>query len=204
MATYAELQTNIANYFSRQDLTTTIQEAITRAIKHYEREDFWFTDASGSFVTTSGTKGYTISSTIGYASVEQVIMNYNNYRYEVDQLNYLELNKLDATQLYSQPSKWTQHMGMIEFYPIPNGSYTVSYEYVTKVSTLSSSADTNVFTIHAEDLIEARASWWVAKNKTQNFNRAQEFKLMESEALRQLKNETTSKKAAGKITPTQF
>lgn len=204
MATFAELQTNIANYFSRQDLASTIQEAIRRAIKHYEREDFWFMDATGTFVTVSGTQDYTISATVGYANVEQVIINYNNYRYEVDHINYLDINALDATQVFSTPSKWAENMGRLVFYPIPNGSYTVSYAYVTKVATLSASADTNVFTLHAEDLIEARASWWVAKNKVQNFGRAQEFKTMEGEALRQLKYETTSKKAAGKITPTQF
>lgn len=204
MATYAELQSNIANYFSRNDLTSTIQEAIKRAVKHYEREQFWFTQAKGSFVTVNGTQDYTISATIGYQSIEQVIMNYNGYRYEVDETNYLDLNKLDANDVFSTPSKWAENMGMMSFYPIPSGSYTVSYEYMTKLATLSATSDTNVFTLNAEDLIEARACWWISMNKVQNTRRASEFKSMESEALRQLKNETTTRKASGKITPTQF
>lgn len=204
MATYAELQSNIANYFSRSDLNSTIQEAIKRAIKYYERENFWFTEAKGSFVTVSGTQNYTLTATVGYSAIEQVIMNYNGYRYEVDGVNYLDLNQLDATQTFSTPSKWAETMGEIAFYPIPNGSYTVSYVYQTKVSTLSSSADTNVFTIHAEDLIEARAAWWIALNKTQNSRRASEFKSIELDALSALKRETANRMSSGTLTPTQF
>jgi len=81
---------------------------------------------------------------------------------------------------------------------------TISINYVTKIATLSATGDTNVFTLNAEDLIEARSAWWVAANKTKNVADMQRFKSVELEALRQLRMETDNKISSGKITPSKF
>jgi len=204
MATFDEMKANIADYLSRSDLDSAIEKGIKRAIKFYEREEFSFMENTGSFVTVTGTQSYTISATVGYASIEQVMINYNNARFEAVRENYDILNALDATLLGSMPTRWAEFGGEVVFYPIPNGSYTVSYQFFPKMAELTTGTDTNVLMENAEDLIEAHAAWWVASRKMRNFVLAAQFKQDEMEALRQVRRESGGKLASGHITPTQF
>lgn len=204
MATYGNLQDNIASYLNRTDLTATIQEAIKRAIRFYERQIFWFNEANDSFVTVSGTKNYTLSATVGYAQINQIILNYGGQRYELSEKNSEELQALDTGSITGQPVLWAQINGGLAFYPTPNGSFTVSYNFVQKTATLSATTDSNFFTTNAEDLIEARALWWICSYKTRNIKLAQSSKINEQDALSNLRSETTSKLASGIICPTKF
>jgi hypothetical protein len=204
VATYAELQTNIADYFSRADLTTPIQRAIKRAIKVYEREFFYFSEGDLSFLTVSGTQAYTLSATDGYSSINQVMVNYNGSHYEATRKNLEDFENLNVTNSNGAPSVYAEKLGILYFYPIPNQTMTISVNYVAKIATLSASGDTNVFTINAEDLIESRAAWWVATNKTKNKDDMSRFKSVELEALAQLRLETKNKVSSGRITPSKF
>lgn len=204
MATYEELQTNIADYFSRSNLTSVIQKAIKRAIKHYEREFFYFSEGDFTFTTVSGTQAYTLSATDGYSSINQVMVNYNNDHYEATRMNLEDFENLNQSNTNGNPSVYAEKMGILYFYPVPNATMTVSVNYVTKIATLSASGDTNVFTINAEDLIESRAAWWVATNKTKNVADMQRFKSNELDALKQLRLETDNKLSSGKITSSKF
>ena len=204
MATFGEIQDNIASYLNRSDLTATIKLAVQRAVKYYENIPFWFNEANDSFVTVSGTKYYTLSATVGYSKINQVMLTYNGSRFEVSEKNSEELEALDPTQLRGQPLWYAQFNGGIFFYPIPSGSYTVSYNYIVKTATLSASTDSNIWTTNAEDLIEARSMWFVASRRMRNPTLAQSAKADEIEALRNLTEESTDKMASGKLTATNF
>jgi hypothetical protein len=204
VANYAELQTNIADYFSRSDLTSIIQRAIKRAIKHYEREFFYFNEADLSFATVSGTQAYTLSATDGYSAINQVMVNYNNDHYEAERINLEVFENLNQSNSNGAPSVYAEKLGILYFYPVPNQTMTVSVNYVAKIATLSASGDENVFTLNAEDLIESRAAWWVATKKTKNRDDMARFKSDELEALKQLRKETDRKVSSGKITPSKF
>jgi len=204
VATYSELQASIADYFSRDNLTSTIQSAIKRAIKHYEREFFYFSEADLSFFTVSGTQTYTLSATDGYSQVLQIMVNQNGSRYEAERMNYDEFQQLNVSNANGLPSVYAESMGILSFYPIPNATLTVSVHYSPKIATLAADADTNVFTLNAEDLIEARACWWIASRKTREITRAQVFKGDELDALKQLRLETVNKISSGRIMPTSF
>ena len=204
MATYGTIQDNLADYLSRTDLTTLIQTAIQRAIKYYERQVFWFNEQDDSIVTVSGTKNYTLSATVGYTQINQVILNYHGQKYELDEMNSEDLQSQDIGTITGQPLWWAQINGGVMFYPTPDGSYTVSYNFVQKTATLSATTDSNFFTTNAEDLIESRALWWLCVNKTRNPVLAQNAKQTELEALRNLKSETTNKLTSGRLKPTKF
>lgn len=204
MATYAELQANIADYFSRADLTNIIQSAIKRAIKHYEREFFWFGEADTSFTTTSGTNAYTLSTTDGYSTINQVLVNYNGSHYESTRMNLEEFENINVSDTNGIPSVYAEKLGILYFYPTPNATMTISVNYVVKMATLSATGDTNAFTLNAEDLIESRAAWWVASRKTKNRDDMARFKADEIEALNQLRAQNDKQLSSGYIKPTQF
>lgn len=204
MATYGEIQTNLADYLSRADLGSQIQSAIKKAIKHYERESFWFTDSNTSFLTVSGTQSYTLSLTNGYAAIHQVMINRNGSRYEVRRTGIDELNAIDATNSTGEPSLYAEQNGLLVFYPEPNSTFTVSVNYAAKYATLSAVSDTNNFTLYADDLIEARAEWFVRRHKMRDYAGAVQSKNDEMEALQRLRGESEVKITSGRIKPTTF
>lgn len=207
MPTYTTIQSNIASTISRSDLTTQIQEAIKRAVRHYERKLFWFNLAEDSFIGSSTAKRvWTISSTNTLLNIEQVVVNYNSGRYELDPANSNDIRAADATNLNGLPSKWAYDsiQNAIVFDTNLNVTATVSYTYVKKMTTLSAAGDTNEFTNNASDLIEAHACWWLYLTKIKNPGAANAMKEVEMTLLSSLHGETNSKTGSGRVTPTQF
>lgn len=207
MPTYGDIQTNIATTLSRSDLTTSIQEAIKRAVRHYERNLFWFNLSEDSFVGSSTPKRHwTISSTNTLLDVQQVVVNYNSGRYELGKANLEEIRGADATNLNGLPSKWAYDPvgNVIAFDTNLNVTATVSYTFVKKMTTLSAAGDSHEFTNNASDLIEARACWWLYLTKLKNRGAADAMKEVELSELSSLNGETNYKTGSGKVTPTKF
>jgi hypothetical protein len=71
--------------------------------------------------------------------------------------------------------------------------------YIKRLATLSVSSSSNSWTTQAEDLIEARAMYWVASNKMRNINLAQIYKQNEKEALGILQRETEQRASSGRV-----
>ena len=207
MPTYTEIQSNIATTLSRSDLTSSIQEAIKRAVRFYERDLFWFNLAEDSFIGSSTAKRvWTISATNTLFSIEQVVVNYNSSRYELGPENSEVIRAADATNLNGLPSKWAFDpiQRAIVFDTNLNVTATVSYTYVKKMTTLSAAGDSHEFTNNASDLIEARACWWLYLTKIKNKPAADAMKEVELGELSSLISETNSKVGSGRVTPTKF
>jgi hypothetical protein len=202
MATFGEMQTNIAAYLARSDLTSQIPDAIRRAIKHYEREAFWFNEVEDSFITVANTKTYTLSNS--YAYLNQVIINHGGYRYEIGRNSYESLNSIDSETFTGLPDIYAERNGTLRLYPIPNATYTASYVYIAKAATLTNSDSTNTFTLNAEDLIEARACWWLCVMRTRNPVAAAQWKAVEMEQASALHGESTNHLTSGHIQATNF
>lgn len=207
MPTKSELEANIARTLSRDNLSTEITEAIKRAIRHYERNIFWFNRAEDSFISSATPKrAWTISSTNTYLSIEQVVVNYNASRYELQKENLEVIKAWNATNLNGLPNYWAldPNGNLITFDTNLNVTATVSYTYIKKMTTLSGAGDTNEFTNSASDLIEARACWWLYLTKIKNKPAADAMKEVEIAELNSLEGETTLKTSSGRITPTKF
>jgi hypothetical protein len=60
MSTYGTMKTRIADEFVNESITTAqIENAIKSAVKHYEREAFWFNQKVGTFATVAAQEYYT-------------------------------------------------------------------------------------------------------------------------------------------------
>lgn len=207
MTTYATLKSNIATTISRDDLTSSIAEAVQRACRFYERELFWFNRAEDSFISSSNAKQvFTISSTNTLLSVEQVVINYNSRRYEPERSNLDSAKAWDASNVNGLPSRWAfdPNVPGVIFDTSINVTSTISYTYLKRNATLSAAGDTNELSTNAPDLLEARACWWLYLTKIKNYPAAQAMKDEEMSQLNQLKGENTMKLASGKVTPTEF
>lgn len=204
MATFGQIIDNIESYLNKAGLTSAIEDAVKKAVEHYQREVFWFSESSASFVTSSGTQDYTLSTTDGYSAIHSVIVNSNGARYEVDRRNADEITAIDASGSLGVPNVYAEVNGLVRFYPTPNATMTVSVVYATRYATLSATTDYNAFTTNAQDLIESRAEWFIRAKKLRDYNGAQVAKENELEALAQLRIESDKKISSGRITPTKF
>lgn len=207
MPTYTTLQSNIASTLSRDNLTSEIQEAIKRAVRHYERKLFWFNYAEDSFIGSSTAKrAFTISSTNTFLGITQVVVNYSSARYELEPENLEIIKAWDATNSNGLPRRWAFDPvdRTITFDINLNVTATVSYTFIKKMTTLSAAGDSNEFTNNASDLIEARACWWLYLTKIKNGAAAQAMKEEEMSQLNYLNCETVDKTSSGRVTPTKF
>jgi len=201
MATLAEMRATIEGLLNRGDITDDIITAIRRAVKYYERRPFYFNEGttSASLTTSSSQASYNVPD--DFVSDINLMVNYNGHRYPLEKKPHQWIESIDVSSIYGQPSYYSIYGEQIHYYPVPNQSHTVSLTYIKRLATLSASTDTNAFLTQAEDLIEARAMWWVASRKMRNLNLAQSFKVDENEALGAVVSETEQRALSGKVTP---
>ena len=103
-----------------------------------------------------------------------------------------------------QPFNFAWGVNKLWLYPIPDSAYTVTYYYRKSYTELSADGDNNDWTNNAEDLIEARATWWLHNRITKDKDEAQIAKAEEMEALRALHTKNRMLLPAQNVVATSF
>ena len=179
MSTFVQMQTNIANYLNRTDLTSEIKLAINRAIRTYSKTRFWFDEAVGTFVTVNGTQSY------GSGTIPALIRNIDYVRLTVAS-TYYQLIERDINYIISanvnnntsQPTDYAWYAESIYLYPTPGQVYTVTVYYHKTYATMTADADTNSWTENpeAEEVIEKASLSWLYENVVLDPDRAAQYK----------------------------
>jgi hypothetical protein len=206
MSTFEQMRSRIADDINRADLNTQIEKAINRSIEHYEKEWFWFNEASWSFSTTSSTEVVTMASasTSDLMSILNVTLTRNSSDiYPLKGITFQELREKATTGSSHKgpPIEYAFFDNNFYFYPVPDQNYTVTIYGKKGYANLSASGDTNDFTTEGEDLIEARSRWWVCKRILKDVNGADLAKAEELEALQGLRDKTDGLVSTGTIRP---
>lgn len=207
MSTFSDMRSRIADDLNRSDLTTQINKAINRAIEHYENNRFWFNETTGTFVTVANQQAYSTSDGLpsDIAEIDVVKITFSSTdKPELTRRSYQWLQETDISAVTGRPSDYAWYKSNLYLYQIPNSIWTVTISYQKTYSALSGDSDTNDWTTDAEDLIEARARWWLYKRVIKDMEEAESAKLEELEALRALQAKTTKLISTGKIRATQF
>lgn len=208
MSTFADMTSRIADDINRSDLTTQIGLAINRAIDFYAKKyRFWFNEATATFNTVASQVNYTSTDTsitrIREIDFVKITINSSN-TYELRPVTYMELQRdYSNTTITGQPMEYAYYKENFYLYDPPDAAYTITVSYVKDYADLSGSQD-NDFTTNAEDLIEARASWWVYTRLVKDYDAAAIAKQEEKEALESLIKETNRVKATGRTVATCF
>lgn len=215
MTTFGTLEDRIASEVraistaAASDIQTQIRAAILSAIKHHERERFYFNEARVTLTTSSSAEYYTsaelamLSTTPQIDSIRCLISN-GDYRLVRRDLSWFE----DIAQQHGtvgDPTDWTYYGQQLRLYPA-GGSTARNLEilYVSRFATLSATADTNGWLTDAEEMIRARAKWDLYSNVVRNVEKATMMKGIELDALAALRRETVGRISSGFIRPTQF
>ena len=87
--TFKDMQDRInLDYLNRTDFTNETKRAIIRAIKHYERERFWFNQTAT--VINASVAGYTISLPADFIALDMVNVSVNGVAGAVVQQRTME------------------------------------------------------------------------------------------------------------------
>lgn len=204
MSTLAQMRSRISDDLKRSDLDTQIDVAINRAILAYRGHGFWFTEGNASFVTTADQEAYTYAS-LSFSDVMHIhlvqITETSNDVHDVVRVGFNELRQMndDGGQTTEAPFYYAVYNQTIYLAQIPDASYTFDVYYEKRYVALSADGDTNDFTTEAEDLIEARARWWLYNRIIKSKDKAADAKIEELEALSILDGITTRFIATGRI-----
>ena len=187
MPTYAEMRARIADELANDgDITTAqINYAIQDAIKLYERREWWFNTAVGTFTTVANQEAYTStdwSVLDTQVQIDAMTVTYNNVLSPVVPIDYAELDSIQNGYIVAVPTNFAYYRQSLWLYPIPNGAYTITVSYSKRLTTLSADSDTNAWTTEAEELIRQSAKRRIALNYLQADDLAARFATMEREA----------------------
>jgi hypothetical protein len=192
----------------RSDINTQIDLAINRAITYYSRKErFWFNETTATFNTVANQFNYTSSDTgisnMLYRDLVKITINSTTI-IELVERTYKDVQIRNVGNVAGTPEDYAYYKQNWYIYPIPNAVYTITVSYVKSYAALSADGDSNDFTDNAEDLIEARALWWLYSRLLRNKEKADEAKADELEALTALQDQTNRLIRTGKVTPTDF
>lgn len=149
--TYAELQTTIAGYLARSDLTTQIPDFITLAETRLRRDLRIRQMLSTTTLTcTSGTATVNIPS--DFLEVKDFVVTGNPVmplNYESPSLFSRNSRSMDA----GKPLNYTVLASTFKLAPIPDSNYTLSLVYSIAPPFLSTSNTSNTFLTVCPDLL---------------------------------------------------
>jgi len=142
LSTYSELQTTVANYLNRDDLTTLIPTFITLTENRLNRE--LRVRANMVRATTTTTAGQ------AFYDLPSDLIELRNITYDSDSqshaLRYLSPESVSreyGTVLSGQPRAYTNLGNDLKLTPTPDAAYTISINYYSQLRSLSDSVATN-------------------------------------------------------------
>jgi hypothetical protein len=151
LATYSDLQTSIANYLARSDLTSQIPDFITLAENRLRRE-LRVRQMLKSVTTSSVSGDATVEVPTDFLEIRDFVVMTN----PIQPLSYSSPSALSNDPRTSEvgvPKSYTILATEFQLAPAPDGVYTLKLLYYSAPPYLSSSNTTNVFINIAPDAL---------------------------------------------------
>ena len=209
MTILSVMQARIADDLARPDLGNQITAAINDAITHYQSTRFYFTETrTATFQTVAGQAFYTATDDPDIPLMyefDDVQITMPGWAYSLDRDDATVLEQLiAATASRGQPYSWAWADQGIILYPIPNSVWTIRMLGGIKKAAPTDDTAGNVWMTEGFELIRSHAEGLLFMHTIKDPEQAQAaFGLAEMTKSR-LERETSSKRATGVVTSTQF
>lgn len=157
MTTWADLQTRVQDELDRTDLNSQIDRELRKAVKHYEKQRWWFNEQQATASTSSSQAAYGLPSDLLVLDDLEITISTRRFRMvEIQWGKYLDEYRYGG--VVGQPSEWAYYADQLWLGPVPNGVYTLNLNYTRTLYPESFTSGTdNAWTNFAEDLITSRA-----------------------------------------------
>ncbi len=199
MTTYATMQTRIADEFVNESITTAqIQNAIQSAIKHYQREAFWFNQKVGSFSTVADQEWYSSSdyADIPYMlRVDSMRVGPTTSKTPIKEVPNSSIEDTQDGSVTGEPQYWSRYQDKIRFLPIPNAVYTITASYIYRLTALSAGTDTNAWVDECEEMIRQSAKRILSTDILHADDMAQRYAELERVAYERIRTENRQRHA---------
>jgi hypothetical protein len=152
ITTYAELQTAIASWLNRDDLTSLIPDFITLAETDIARWlRVWWNEKRAETIPVSSY----VELPTDYLGMRNIQWNYSTYRVPLEQVSPEALDRLEMNTQEDVPAFYAVHDGQIELRPSPSAANDVKLEisYYARPTVLSDSNTSNEILANAPDLL---------------------------------------------------
>lgn len=158
MTSFADLKTRMADDLDRPDMGIQIDRELRQAVKHYEKQRWWFNEQQATALTVASQPNYGLpADLLVLDSLELTFSSRRILLNEIQWERYLEDYRYSTTTP-SVPSDWAYYSDQLWLGPMPNDVYTLDLGYVRTLYPASFTDGTeNAWTNYAEDLITARA-----------------------------------------------
>lgn len=187
------MQLRIANEIDDDGIADEITLAINTAIRHHERERFYFNQKIFTFATVAAQEYYTLTDAADIATFLQVDSQYltsGSTRYPINVTDFATMDAAQDGLTTGRPTNWAFFAQKFRLYPIPDAAYTVTVAGHYRLTTATLPADTNAWLDDAEELIRQRAKRILAIDITKELTDAQAAEALETMALDALLYET--------------
>ena len=149
ITTYSELQTAIADFLNRSDLTSTVPTFIALAEAQFQRDVRHWRQDKRSTTTCDGR--YT-ELPDDFVSPHRLYLTGANDALEKMSANEMQDRRYNSEDAAGEPRFYTFAGGEIEVYPTPDDSYTLEMTYRGSIPALSDAATTNWLLTNAVDV----------------------------------------------------
>lgn len=206
MTTFGEMQERIASELHRDDLSNSdsVRNAIKSAIKQYERERWYFNEAttSSSLTTSDGQAYYALPD--NFMKLDSLKITYNGWKNNVSPIGYIEMDEMDAgnSSVRDLPTFCAVYKNNLRLYPIPDSAYVQTISYQKRLTTLSATSDTNEWTDDLEELIRQKAKEILCRDVIRDFALADQIALyIERSVYPRLRAENDERLMDGRLKP---
>jgi hypothetical protein len=167
MSTFGTMKSRIADELSRSDLTTQIGYEILSAIKHYETQRWWFSEARATASTVSGEAYVALPS--DFRDEDSIKITESGDFYQLKRRAYDWMEEIDpGSTMTGIPEFYSIYQEQLRLYPVPDDAYVLTFSYVKDQAALSDDADTNDWMVAGEELIRSRAKAAIRVNYLMN------------------------------------
>lgn len=193
MPTFRDVQDRInLDYLNRTDLGSETKRAIIRAVKHYEKNRFWFNMTATALAV--GTASVTVAVpadflALDYATVRDTSVDYIVTVRTFDRIAYQNTNlALGGAAASGVAKEIAYYRDAFFFTPKPSSVTSITVYYTQSLATLSADSDTNGWLSAAEDLIVHHATADLLANvlRVTDNTQVQAHKAWETEAFAEL------------------
>jgi hypothetical protein len=188
MATFAQMQDRInLDYLNRTDLAAETKRAIQRAIKHYEKERFWFNMTATALTVSTASNGVAVPADFIMLDFVTVTNNLQSELVTIRSFDRVSYN--NRTGASGVPSEICYWQDKLVFSPKATSAHSITVHYTHTLPALSADADVNAWTSAGEDLIIHHATADMLANvlRVADPAQVQAHKTWEMEAYKMLK-----------------
>ena len=200
--TLGDLLDEIADDIDRPDIPEKIASAVTKAIRHYQPERFFFNEKILTFQTVPGADVYgsgDASEIPGLLAIDSAVRIENDQSYVLKRIAETAIERSDDPASASQPCAYSYFERSIRLWPMPSGVWTVRLVAHVQLPAPKGRDETSPWVDEAVDLIAARAKRYLGLSVLRDQTLAQMQDVLATEALKSLRGRTNRIASSGQI-----